>query len=77
VAVAAEIAAPLGWPIDLGAPNAGPFGFAWEATLPSVEDAGMTDAHVELHRVRRHAGGAGTKPEVIARDFVVRTLRQS
>jgi SAM-dependent methyltransferase len=71
LAVAAEAAAQLGWAIDVGAPDAGPFGFATDATLQAMEDAGWRDARLEPHHVWLYAGGPGTTPEAVARDVFV------
>jgi SAM-dependent methyltransferase len=67
--VAVDTAAALGWPVDPGPPGAGPFGFASDATLAALADAGWRDGRLDPHRVWMYAGGPGAAPGVVAHDF--------
>jgi SAM-dependent methyltransferase len=74
LAVAVATATEYGWPIDLPASDVGPFGFASDATLSDMEDAGWSNARLEPSRVWLYAGGSGTTSDTVARDFVMPQL---
>jgi SAM-dependent methyltransferase len=67
--VAIDAADALGWHVDPGPPDAGPFGFASGATLAALTEAGWSDGRLDPHRVWMYAGGPGTTPGVVAHEF--------
>jgi SAM-dependent methyltransferase len=72
VAAAVATATAVGWPIDPGPADTGPFGLGTPRTLELLAAAGWVDPHLRRHAITLRQGGPDATPDTLADEIATR-----